>query len=368
MTEYINTIKLLLYKENPTLLEKVDFEDDNIFLEPFLFAYFNSKKDNLFSTEMLTELMQGYFIAKEPLQLEHSYNKEGIAYVPNLGYFDKQGNIVDDILKIDAFEILKYKHPLLEKYFVEFYKGHIVNANPPHNSVWQENYKELEQAVLIIKEHLPHFYNDFKFANKRIYLHDNPKILNFASVETLGMLYFYVLGKNNLVYFIEEIIHQAAHNYLYYVMSNKNEFFKIDSENTIMRDLTKQQWDYRNFYGAFHGLYTVTRRVECFDILLKKNVFKGREKHELLGRFTDQFARFKTGLELLDLDQVYTEKGKGYYFELSTKCETILNKYQKLDNDFDLSNSDLDFRYDDFCKLNTYESFLEKDNNNYFQF
>ena len=88
-TEITNTIKLLIYKENPTLVEKVDFEDDNIFLEPLLFAYFNSKKDNLFAPEMLTEIMQGYFVEREPLQLEHSYNKEGIAYVPNLGYFNK---------------------------------------------------------------------------------------------------------------------------------------------------------------------------------------------------------------------------------------------------------------------------------------
>ena len=46
-TKLIETIQLLLYKENPSLLEKVDFEDDNIFLDPLLFAYFNSKKDNL---------------------------------------------------------------------------------------------------------------------------------------------------------------------------------------------------------------------------------------------------------------------------------------------------------------------------------
>ena len=205
----IEILQILLYKENPSLLEKINFEDDNIFFEPLLFAYFNSKKDNLFSKDLLTEIMQGYFVKKEPLLLNESFNNNGIAYVPNLGYFDKQNNKVDDILKIDAFEILKHKHPLLEKYFYEFYKDHIVNANPTYNSVWQDNHKELEQAILIIKEHLPEFYKELVFANKRIFLHDNPKILNFTSVETLGMLYFYVLGKNNLIYFIEEIIHQA---------------------------------------------------------------------------------------------------------------------------------------------------------------
>lgn len=368
MQELTNTIQLLLYKENPSLLEKIDFEDDNIFLDPLLFAYFNSKKDNLFTNEMLTEIVQGYFVEKEPLLLNESFNKEGIAYVPNLGYFDKQGNKIDDILKIDAFEIVKTNHPLLEKYFYEFYKGHIVNANPTYNSVWLENYNELEQAILIIKEHLPAFYKEFVLANKRIYLHDNPKILNFASVETLGMLYFYILDKSNLIYFIEEIIHQASHNYLYYLMFNKEEFFKIDSLTTVMRDLTKQDWDYRNLYGAFHGLYTVTRRVECFDVLLSNNVFSGSQKHELLGRMADMFPRFQTGLELLNLDEVFNEKGKEMYLELTQKRQTILKKYEKSLKEFDLSHRDLDFRYNEFCLTNSFETFLEKDKQGYYNF
>lgn len=367
-TELVNTIKLLIYKENPSLLEKVDFEDDNIFLEPLLFAYFNSKKENLVATELLTEIMQGYFVEKEHLQIEHSYNKEGIAYIPNIGYYNSQKEKIEDILKVENLEILKECPSVLDKYFVEFYKGHIVNPKPKHTSVWQNAYQELEKALLTIKVHLPHFYEELIFANKRIYMHDNPKILNFASVETLGMLYFYVLGSNNLIYYIEELIHQGSHNYLYYTVHNKKEYFKIDVENIIMRDLTKQDWDYRNVYGAFHGLFTVTQRVECFDILLSKNVFSGREKHELLGRLADQFSRFRTGLELLNLEEVYTSKGIEYYNELDQKCINILNKYKKLEQEFDLSNRDLDFRYNDFCTLNPYEIFLEKDKHNHYQF
>src|SRR4051812_46967500 len=97
----IDTIKLLIYKENPSLLEKVDFEDDNIFLEPLLFAYFNGKKDNLFAPEMLTEIMQGYFFKKENVLLKASFDKNGIAFLPNLGYFDRNSNKVEILLKVD---------------------------------------------------------------------------------------------------------------------------------------------------------------------------------------------------------------------------------------------------------------------------
>ena len=367
--EMTNIIKLLIHKELSNLLEKLYFEDNQTFFEPLLFSYFNSKKNNLFPKETLEEILQGYFVKKSKIKLKYSFNRKGIAYVPKVGYF-KKGDVYpfEPIFQKGDFEVVKEIHPTQENYFVEFYKGHIVNSNPEHNSVWKEHSKELFDAIDVIKKHLPVFYEQLVFANKKIYLHDNPKILNFTSIETLGMLYFYVIGKNNLIYFIEELIHQGSHNYLYYVVHNRKDYFKIDVDNLVMRDFTKQQWDYRTIYGAFHGLFTVTQRVECFDKLLTQNVFSGREKHELLGRLTDQFSRFRTGLELLNFNEIYTEKGIKLYNELDTKCESILKKYTKLKSEFDLSNRDIDFRYEDFCKLNSYKNFLKKDENNYYQF
>lgn len=366
--QIINTIKLLICKENAVLVEKTDLDNDGIFLEPMLFSYFNSKKENKFSNELLEEILQGYFINTESYKVKHSFNKNGIAYIPQVGYFKEETSSIEPILKIDDFEILKEIHPTQERYFREVYKGHIINENPPYNSVWQENYKELEKAILIIKEHLPEFYDELVFANRKIYLHNNHKVLNFTTIQTLGMLYFYVLGKNNLIYFIEELIHQGSHNFLYYVVHNRKDYFKIDVDNLTMRDFTKQEWDYRNIYGAYHGLYTVAKRVECFDILLSNDVFSGREKHELLGRLTDQFSRFRTGLELLNFDEVFTKKGLDFYFEYDTKCLNILNKYRILPSVFDLSDRDLDFRYNDFCRLNPIEEFYKKEQQGIFNF
>lgn len=368
-TEFENTIKTLLFQLNPALLKKLNFNDDEVFLEPLLFAYFNSTKDKLFPPELLEEILQGYFTEEKPLILKNSYNKNDVAYIPKVGYFKKgKEKPFEPILKNGDFEIVKEIHPVLERYFTESYRGDILNPNPKHQSVWRDNHKELFQAIDIIKEHLPEFYEQLAFANRKIYLHDNPKIINFVSVETLGMLYFYVIGNNNLVYFIEELIHQGAHNYLYYMLHDKGKYFKIDVENSVMRDFTQKPWDYRTIYGAFHGLYTVTKRVQCFDKLLAQNVFQDEQKHELLGRLTDQISRFRTGLELLDQDVVFTEKGKRFYNELDSSCEAILRKYSTLKDTFDLSNRDLDFRYTDFCQLNPIEDFYTKEAQGAFSF
>lgn len=368
-SEVINTIKFLIYKENPKIFKNLNFDDDNIFLEPLLFSYFNSKADKLNLEISLEEILQGYFINKDTLNIENSYNKNNIAYIPEVGYFKKgEKELYDTILKIGDFEILKEVHSTQERYFVETYKGHLTNSNPVYNSLWKPHYQELNKALTIIKNYLPNYYKQLKFANRKIFLHDNPKIINFTSKETLGMLYFYVIGNNNIVYFIEELIHQGSHNYLHYIVHNRKDYFKIDVDNTIMRNLTKKEWDYRTVFSAFHGLFTITQRVVNFDKLLKQNVFTGREKHELLGRLADQFSRFRSGLQYLNMNEVYTEKGAKFYRELDERCANILKKYSRLQDDFDLSNRDVDFRYDDFCTLNPYFDFLEKDKQDYYQF
>ncbi|MDO5607016.1 MAG: hypothetical protein Q4G08_01045 [Capnocytophaga sp.] len=177
---------------------------------------------------------------------------------------------MEGILSIDGLEIIKELHPLLHPYLFEYYKGHIMNRYPAYTSVWSGYSDLLQNAIELLKVNTPAYFEEFQSANKSIFIHNNPKILNFTSVETFGMLYFYTTPNSTLMYFVEELIHQGAHNILYAITFNKHEFFKIDAPNTIMRDLTGQEWDYRDVYGAFHGVYTVYKRLECHDILLQK--------------------------------------------------------------------------------------------------
>ena len=359
-TDLINTIKLLIYKEDPGLFDLIDIEKDEIFLEPTLYSYFNGRDKNPYPKSTLKQILQGYFTDQNNLELNHSWNRNQISYLPQIGYFKKGMNeAFEPILKKGDFEIIKELHYTLEHYFTESSRGHIIDHNPTHNSVWQSNHQELFEAIEIIKKHIPDFYSELSFANSKMYLHDNSKILNFACIETLGMLFFYVIADKNLVYYIEELIHQGSHNYLYYVVHNRAEYFKIDVDNLIMRDYTAQDWDYRTIYSAFHGLFTVSQRLIYFDQLLIQNIFEGRNKHELLGRLVDQFSRLTTGLELLNQEEIYTEKGIALYNDLSYKSNAIVQKYNWLKELFDLSHRDLDFRYEEYCKLNPFDRFLK---------
>ena len=326
---------------------------------------------------ILREILLGYVKNRtEAHVIEHSFNHNNVAFLPEIGYFkrgsdpeklflvgpDNSGNTemeFEPVLKIDGFEIMKHIHPLLHPHFTEFYNGENHELTSPYHSTWKKHTEALEKALYIIKVHIPDFYEKLQFTNKRIYIHDNLKVINFVTLETHGMLYFNTLDSNDEIYFLEELIHQGSHNYLNVVFYNKSEFFKMDVEREIMKDNGGAKVDTRTIYSAFHGLYTVTKRLEYFDLLLSKGIFSGRKKHELLGRLTDQFSRFRTGLGSLDLDRVYTEKGKEFYFHLEELGDSILSKYHLLPQLFDLSNRDVDFRYEEFCLLNPIEKFNE---------
>src|SRR5690554_1211298 len=104
----VENIQILLYKENIELLKKLNLEKEDVFFEPLLFAYFNSKKHLRFSKEILEEILQGYFNEKRPLKMEHSYNKNGVAYIPNIGYLKKgQSEPFEPVLEIEGLEVLK---------------------------------------------------------------------------------------------------------------------------------------------------------------------------------------------------------------------------------------------------------------------
>ncbi len=367
--EILNSIKILVYKEDQSLSKLLDFEDDDIFFEPLLFAYFNSKKLNLFSDQLLKEILFGSG-QQQSIHLKHSFNDKSVAYIPKLGYYKKSNNetileknkndfFLDCELKIEGFEILKYIHPVLKRYFTVFYRGEILDPNPIFNENWQKHIDSLEIALKIIKQYMPDFFEELQMANKRIFLHENTRIINFTTIETLGMLYFNTLDSNNEVYFIEELIHQGSHNFFNILTYDKESYYKIDVGEAMLKDYGGDQSDYRTIHSAFHGLYTVTKRAIYFDRLIENKIFSDEKEHELFGRLTDQFRRYRTGLQDLYFDKVFTDKGYELYTILDQQCQKILTKYEDLKMIFDLSNRDVDFRYTDFCKLNSLEDFFE---------
>ena len=101
---YSDIIQLLIYRKNLNILNN----GDDFFAEPLVFAYFNNKKDNLFPKAVLKEILQGYLLKKGPLKIKYSFNQNGVAYIPKLGYFkEREITPFEPILMLEDFEVLK---------------------------------------------------------------------------------------------------------------------------------------------------------------------------------------------------------------------------------------------------------------------
>ncbi len=128
--EIANTIKLLIFKENPKIYEFIDIDDDDFFLNPLLFCYFNTKNDSLKNNINISEMLQGFMQNIVNYKLKNFFNSENIAYIPNIGYFNKQElkpfeNSI--YVKDSKIEVIKYPSFLLEKILIQ--NGLFLNNN-----------------------------------------------------------------------------------------------------------------------------------------------------------------------------------------------------------------------------------------------
>lgn len=364
ITKLTETIQLLLYKENPALLEKVDFEDDNIFLEPLLFAYFNKKKENKFSSELLSEIMQGYFVEKEPLLLNDSYNTDDIAYIPNLGYFDKKGNKVDDVYIINNTSIELLIHPVTHlKHIFKDFNENVLDENKieisKEISLKYENV--LTNALQYIKTSNKVHYDLIEQCCKKIVLFKtDPKNTNsFATINAHGIAFFNVYQEvYDEVFFVDDIAHQTGHIIMTAILFERKKYFLFD-ENQNIGTFTKNKLEYRSFYILFHALYTYYTTFLCLDACLENNCFNIKQIHEAKGRIGFYLQKCKSDLLNFEkvinyhngLQNVLSTEGIEIYQNIENKYFEILEKHKETIQ-FIYINQPYNFTYSKFLKLN----------------
>lgn len=367
-TEIINTIKLLIYKENPGLLEKIDFDDDELFLEPLLFSYFNYKVDNSLSNDFLTEFMQGYFLNKQEVGINYSFNENEIAYLPKLGYYKKnEPSFFEPVYIIENSKIEVFKHSitLLRNVFTDA-SGNVIPDSDIifDNSLLEKNVSSLTNAVSFIKQDSNDHYQIVEQCCKKILLFktDPSNTNSFATIKAHGIAFFNVYqDEYDEVFFIDDFAHQTGHIILTTLLHNRKAIFKIDEEKNV-EDLLKLK-DHRTVYILFHALYTYYTTLLCLDNSLAKNRFNKRQQKETLGRIgfylskcSNDLNRFEKINDLYNgIENVLTDEGRAIYYLIKEKYSEIVQKWHTTIKGFDYSNQTYNFAFKIFDALNTLE-------------
>lgn len=361
----INSMKVLIYREDKTILNNLVFEDDSVFLEPLLFAYFNSGKNRLIPSAILKELLQGYYNNKKKIKINYSYNENEIAYIPKRGYFIKGSDTPFSpiiMIKNSKIEVLRYPIQLLQNIFKLASKNKINNKNIIMDDIlFNKNINFLTNAFRFIKESSSEHFNLIEQCCKKCIMFNTDPINtnSFATINAHGIAFFNVYQEEyDEVFFIDDIAHQTGHIILTTLFYDKEAIFKIDE--TLEIELVIKKKDHRTINVLFHALYTYYTSFMCLDNCLENNFFDEKQKKETIGRIGFYLEKCAIDIKNFEdvikyfncLEDTLTVDGISIYLTIKSKYQEILTKWNNIITSFNYSNQTYNFNCKNFFKLN----------------
>jgi hypothetical protein len=382
-----HALKVLVYNECPRYFELLDINNDGIFLEPLLFAWFNNP--NAPGRPPLEQLLFGYIDpAARPLQVPVLPDGNNTIFIPRIGHLKLSGenrdrqltlepsgndlHILDDdgsviphryfpVIDVEGFEVIDHASPLLLPYFAQAYPD---SANGFYNidftHIAHRHLETLKRALQIIKKYSPVYYKQTRLTTRRMMLYEYFPVNSFATKTFHGCIFMCTRPDSSIAFFLDDLVHQCSHNLLNTFITDTSVYFKIDPELDMLGAYIKNEKELRTVYSAFHGLFTVAQRAIFFGKIYEApGLFSEPERHELLARYCDQFRRFKSGLERADPGLLYTRKGKLLYDQVERCAHEALSKISSIIRDSDFSNQVSRFDYQKFCVLNPIQKFRD---------
>ncbi len=382
--DVIFQVKRYLYECDKDIFDTVDFEDDAIFLEPFLVSYstlrnhkqghdqilFGYRKDNTSKTFPVLSDQQGVVflpnygrILTNELNTALTLKYDCDAGQQNFTLFKDGQNIeatLEPIRKLACgIEITNRIDLYSASFFTEIWKNvplEELQTIITSSTVNIEDYiEDIERTFEILKQYDKDEYEKYMQTTRRIILFSHPRLRNFVSRVAHGNVYLNVDDLSNITYFLEEIIHQCSHNVFNAVTFDIEKFMPIGSQPTL--EMMLNNGDTRTIYGAYHGIYTTEKIVEVFINLLDEDLdIDVDTRYELIGRLAINKNRHDIGLEKIPWETIFSPLGKSIFDYYYTKLDNYIKDYPVY-FDYEISEHPVVFNYWKFKDDNPIEMY-----------
>ncbi|MDB4902203.1 MAG: hypothetical protein JWQ63_1484 [Mucilaginibacter sp.] len=363
--ELANTIKILIYKQNPDLLKNLDLNNDDIFLEPLISGYFNYQNwKSDFPKEVLSELL----IDKNDdfKKIQHLYNGDRIAYLPRIGYVDGSDNLsveASHTIQNSSIEVLKYEVPLIRGMI------HLLNIRRPIDdedllldvSLYNKYINVLEEVFVILNNTSKNMVIMMNTVIKKIVFYQikNKFGRSFSSINTSGLLYINInTALMNETYFINELVITLNTSMFSILFHDGKNVFKLAYSTKISSYLNTNDIRDRNLFTLFSHFFTNSSSAKCLIQVYESTASNLYRSVNLENRIV-----FHLKKAMLDLDKIKAiinfHTGIEYVFNKEalwvyerTLDELIIN-LDKYESHF------VKYNFDDFDNKNSFRDFEE---------
>jgi hypothetical protein len=362
-----DTVRLLIYKADPDLFDFLDYEDDDSFLDPLLFACFTDPAPAL----KLPQLLAARILPRiHPARISVRTDADGRVVLPGLGELEtglpratieigwdalsgepRGHNGGDNVpthfrrpLHIAGtnIEVISHRQPLLDRFFVE------AGGSPDTIELTAATHRHLVHVVSafnLLRGYCPDLADEILAGTRLVVLFQAEQPNSFATLSAHGAIFLNVNGAIDEVYFLEDIAHQTGHVLFNALTLAKDRFLLINPDTPLDRES-------RTVYSAFHALFTYVTIGQALAALWERRVFDARQAHEALGRLGLVLRKFAYDLALLDRAEFWTPLGRRCWRHFESIFAELQARYAPLTQGFDYSNQPYNFDYRLFAELN----------------
>lgn len=367
--ELANVVRILIYKEDESMLTKVDLDDDEIFLEPVLMAYFNkAQTEKNFPEGMLPALMQGFLLEKGATNSDALCDDKGIAYVPKLGYYKKEETTPFEniyVIPNTKIEVIKHEVPLLRNVI------HIVSKSVPFKEeeletdtqLFEHNIKPLTNAIKHLKTEVSNYFSLAEMCLKKcmFYRIKGRPTSSFATINANGCLYIAIQDDKDVedgVEFIDVLGYYTGKILFTTLLHKQEEIFKINYR-TRTTDIIEAE-DHRNLYTLYNNIFTNVTACICLNSCLNSATFTAAQQQDAKARMALYLKKYEVDIKKMEaaiahfsgLENVFVADGIEIYNFMTNHAENIIKNSGEMVASFDFSGFHYRMHYDEFSKIN----------------
>jgi len=372
-----DTIKTLIYTENQNLFNLIDFEDDFIYLEPMLFAYFNSDENSRqkLPIEQLLYSYMKYDAQNKGVKVKS--DTKGNIYIPNIGNFSiktknkelilRKDNIEYTLLtgsgktkfsftpcsKISKFnvEIIERNNALLANSFRTNDMNIVSNVRIKEST--NKHLENINKAFYFIGVECPKVANNISKSLRKVVIFNSQELNSFASFSFHGIAFLNASSSDyDEVFFIDDISHQAGHVFFNMETYDKESYFKVNPNSTVMSLDGNFKNDERSIYVVFHALFTYTQILNTLHTYYSKKCGNKKQLREVIGRICFYLSKFKKDIECFSIitkcdspETILTKKSTEVFNEFREIFDSHIKKWDKYFNKVSLSKQPYNFDY-----------------------